>query len=55
MGHLPEDKASKKAVLKVRCFRSVSLIGSKGDFVSPLRTMERLHLGRFMELFGRSL
>ena len=34
-------KASKKAVLRVRCLRSVSFIGSKGDFVSSLRTTER--------------
>ena len=40
--HLPEAKASKKAVLRVRCLRSVSFIGSKGAFVSSLRT-ERFH------------
>ena len=51
---LPEAKASKKAVLRVRCLRSVSFIGSKGAFVSSLRT-ERFHLGKFLELFGRSL
>ena len=33
---LPEAKASKKAVLRVRCLRSVSFIGSKGAFVSSL-------------------
>ena len=47
---LPEAKASKKAVLRVRCLRSVSFIGSKGAFVSSLRTTERFHLGRFLEL-----
>ena len=52
---LPEAKASKKAVLRVRCLRSVSFIGSKGAFVSSLRTTERFHLGRFLELLGRSL
>ena len=31
---LPEAKASKKAVLRVRCLRSVSFIGSNGAFVS---------------------
>ena len=49
--HLPEAKASKKAVLRVRCLRSVSFIGSKGAFVSSLRSTERFHLGRFLEMF----
>ena len=52
---LPKAKASKKAVLRVRCLRSVSFIGSKGTFVSSLRTTERFHFGRFLELLGRSL
>ena len=52
---LPEAKASKKAVLRVRCLRSVSFIGSKGSFVSSFRTTERFHLGRFLELLVRSL
>ena len=52
---LLEAKASKKAVLKVRCLRSVSFIGSKGALVSSLSTTERFHLGRFLELLGRSL
>ena len=52
---LPEAKASKKAVLRVRCLTSVSFMGSKGAFVSSLRTPERFHLGKFLELFGRSL
>ena len=51
--HLLEAKASKKAVLRVRCLRSVSFIGSKGAFVSSLRTTERFHLGRLLELLGR--
>ena len=38
--HLLEAKASKKTVLRVRCLRSVSFIGSKGAFVSSLRTTE---------------
>ena len=42
-------------VLRVRCLRSVSFIGSKGAFVSSLRTTERFHIGRFLELLGRSL
>ena len=49
---LPEAKASKKAVLRVRGLRSVSFIGSKGNFVSSLRTSERFHFGRFLELLG---
>ena len=53
--HLPEAKASIKAVLRVRCLSSVSFIGSKGAFVSSLRRTERFHLGRFLELLGRSL
>ena len=46
---LPEAKAKKKAVLRVRCLRSVSFIGSKGAFVSSLRTTERFHFGRFLD------
>ena len=34
--HLLEAKASKIAVLRVRCLRSVSFIGSMGAFVSSL-------------------
>ena len=41
---LPEDKASKKAVLRVRCLRSVSFMGSKGVFVSSLRTNREVPL-----------
>ena len=52
---MPEAKASKKAVLRVRCLRSVSFIDSKDAFVSSLRTTERFHLGRFLELLGQSL
>ena len=37
-------KASKKAVLGVRCSRSGSFIGSEGAFESSLRTTERFHL-----------
>ena len=53
--HLPEAKAIKKAVLMVRCLKSVSFIGSKGAFVSSLSTREKFHWGRFLELFDRSL
>ena len=38
---LMEAKNTKKAVLKVKCLISVSFIGSKGAFVSSLRTQER--------------
>ena len=41
---LPEAKASKKAVFRLRCLGSVSFIGSKGAFVSSLRTTKRFHL-----------
>ena len=49
---LPEAKASKKAVLRVRCLRSVSFIGSKGGFVSSLRTTERFHFWKVSGTFG---
>ena len=52
---LAGGQASKKAVLSVRCLRSVSFIGSKGVFVSSLSTTERFHFGRLMELLGQSL
>ena len=51
---LPEAKASKKAVLRVRCLRSV-FHGLKGCFCELVETTERFHLGKFLELFGRSL
>ena len=49
---LQEAKASKKAVLRVRCLRSVSFIGSKGAFVSSLRTTEKVPLGEISGTFG---
>ena len=52
---LPEAKAGKKAVLKVRSLRSVSFIGSKGILVSSFSTTERFHFGTFQELLGRYL
>ena len=39
-----EAKASKKTVLRVRCLRSVSFIGSKGALGSSLSTTERSDL-----------
>ena len=50
--HLPEAGASKKAVLRVRCLRSVSFRGSKGAFVSSLSTTERFQVGKFLELWN---
>ena len=47
----PEAKASKKAVLRMRCLTSLSFIGSKGAFVSSLTTTEMFHFGR-LELLG---
>ena len=41
---LLETEASKKAVLRIRCLRSVSFIGSKGAFVSSLSTTEKVPL-----------
>ena len=49
--HLPEAKASKKAVLRVRCLRSVSFIGSKGAFVSSLRRTEKVPFWKIPETF----
>ena len=43
------------AVLRVRCFRSVSFIGSKGALVSSFKATQRHHLGRFPELFSLSI
>ena len=40
---LPEPRAKRKTVLKVRCFRDASLSGSKGAFVSWCSTRERFH------------
>ena len=51
---LTEAKAIKKAVLRVRCLRSLSFVGSKGAFVSSLSTTERFHLGRFLELLDEN-
>ena len=42
--HLPKAKASKKAVLRARCLRSVSFVGLKGALVSSLSATERFHL-----------
>ena len=52
---LQETKASKKAVLRVRCLMSVCFICSKGAIVSSLRTTEKVPLGEISDLSGRSL
>ena len=50
---LPEAKASKKAVLRVRCLRSLSFIGSKGVCVSSLST--KFPLEKVCGTLGQSL
>ena len=42
---LPEPRANKKTVLKVRCFKDAPLRGSKGAFVSWCSTRERFQEG----------
>ena len=49
---LPEAKASKKAVLRVRCLRYVSFIGSKGAFVSSLENNRKVPLRKISGTFG---
>ena len=49
---LQEAKASKRAVLRVRCLRSVYFICSKGAIVSSLRTTEKFHFGEISGTFG---
>ena len=38
---LPDPRAKRKTVLKGKCFKEVSLIGSNGAFVSWCKTRER--------------
>ena len=52
---LPEPKASKKTVLKVRCFKEASFRGSKGAFVSWCSTRERFQEGMPLLPLGLSL
>ena len=52
---LPEPRAKRKTVLKVRCFRDASLRGSKGAFVSWCSTRERFQEGIPLRPLGLSL
>ena len=52
---LPEPRAKRKTVLKVRCFRDASLRGSKGAFVSWCSTRERFQEGIPLHPLGLSL
>ena len=52
---LPEPRAKRKTVLKVRCFRDASLSGSKGAFVSWCSTRERFQEGIPLRPLGLSL
>ena len=49
---LPEAKASKKAVLRVRCLRSVSFIGSKGAFCELIENKRKVPLRKISGTFG---
>ena len=48
---LPEAKASTKAVVRVRCLRSVSFIGSKGAFVSSLKINKNVPFWKILGTF----
>ena len=52
---LPEPRAKRKTVLKVRCFKDASLRGSKGAFVSWCSTKERFQEGIPLCPLGLSL
>ena len=52
---LPEPRAKRKTVLKVRCFRDASLSGSKGALVSWCNTRERFQEGIPLRPLGLSL
>ena len=52
---LPEPRAKRKTVLKVRCFSDASLRGSKGAFVSWCNTRERFQEGMPLLPLGLSL
>ena len=52
---LPEPRAKRKTVLKVRCFRDAFLRGSKGAFVSWCSTRERCQEGIPLRPLGLSL
>ena len=52
---LPEPRANRKTVLKVKCFREASFKGSKGAFVSWCRTRVRFQEGMPLLPLGLSL
>ena len=52
---LPEPRARRKIVLKVKCFSEASFKGSKGAFVSWCRTSERFQDGIPLLPLGLSL
>ena len=52
---LPEPKASKKTVLKVKRFKDSSFRGSKGAFVNYFSTRERFQVGMPLLPLGLSL
>ena len=52
---LPEPRASRKTVLKVKCFSEASFKGSKGAFVSWCRTRESFQEGMPLLPLGLSL
>ena len=48
---LPEAKASKKAVLRVRCLRSVSFMGSNGPFGELVQDNRKVPLAQISGTF----
>ena len=52
---LPEPKANRKVVLKVKCFKDASLRGSNGAFVNWCSTRERFQEGIPLRPLGLSL
>ena len=52
---LPEPRAKRKTVLKVKCFSEASFKGSKGALVSWCRARERFQLGMPLLPLGLSL
>ena len=50
-----DPRAKRKTVLKVKCFKEASLIGSNGAFVSWCKTRERFQEGNPLWPLGLSL
>ena len=48
--HLPEPKANRKTILKVKCFREASLKGSKGPLSAGAENRERFQEGMLLVL-----